>query len=82
MAEVQQADHEYVNSTTEANKKTMEAMMKIMLEQQSQLTLIMEKFTLVQGKGTSERPALTSVEKCPRCKKKAHKGGESVCWDD
>ncbi len=73
MAEVQQADHEYVNSTTVANKKTMEAMMKIMLEQQRQLTLIMEKFTLVQRMGTSERPILTDAKKCPRCEKKAHK---------
>ena len=48
-----------------------------------QMTSIMEKVKVAQGTGKGGlKQALTEAEKCPRCKKKAHKGGEAECWDD
>ena len=83
MAAAQQADHKFVNSTTEAKKKTLETMMQMMLEQQKQMTSVMEKVKMAQGTGNGgSRQALTKADKCPRCKKKAHKGGKAECWED
>ena len=43
MVAAQQADHEYVNMTIKTTTKFMEAMTKMMLEQQKQMTDMMEK---------------------------------------
>ena len=48
MAAAQQADHEYVNATTKTTTMSMEAMMNMMLEQQKQMSALMEKLGKVQ----------------------------------
>ena len=85
MAAAQQADHEYINATTETTTKSMEAMMKIMLEQQKQMTTFMEKFgkpRISNNNNNKGGKQHTDKETCPVCKKKAHKGGVEECWDD
>lgn len=74
MTEAEQADHKYVNSTTDANKKMMEAMIQMMFEQQKQLPLIMEKFSLVQGMGTEENKHLPMQRSAPGARRKQIRG--------
>lgn len=74
MAEAQQADHEFVNLTKEANKEKMKAIMQMMLEQQKQLKSLMEKFSLAQGMDTKERKHLLMQRSAPGVRRK-HMGG-------
>lgn len=77
-----QADHESVNAAVEVSNKSIQTMMAMMLEQQKLMTAMMENLKTSKNKSGGDRVPLTDAEKCPTCKKKAHKGGAEACWDN
>ena len=66
----------------EASSKSIQTMMAMMMEQQKQMTAMMENLKTGKNKSGGNKAPLTDAEKCPTCKKKVHKGGVEACWAD
>ena len=83
IAEAAQEDRKYVNQAVASNKQMMETMMATIIEQQKQMTALMTKMNTAGGNGKSKNTSEDDVvEKCPKCGRKAHKGGVDACWSD
>ena len=56
--------------------------MASMLEQQKQITKMMEKLAMGRNNNKSSGGTSDSQHKCSKCGQKAHPGRVSDCWDD
>ena len=75
MAAAQQVDHEYVNATTKTTTNSMEAMMKMMLEQQKQISALMKSLARCKLTTTLETSNLPRWRNVPYARRKLTKVG-------